>query len=225
MGEIMGKLITVEGTDCSGKETQTSLLVERLKQQGYKAVKFGLPFYDSPTGKIIAGPYLAKFGEGYFPEGAPNVPSIVASLYYTADRAYNANRVTEALEENDFVILDRYTHSNLAHHGSKIDNKDERMKFYNFINTLEFDMIKLARPDLTFFLHMPTENAVELRKGRAEKADQHEQDIEYLKKTEKIYLELTKLYGFVKIKCAEKVNVKSIGQINDEMFEKLLKLI
>ncbi len=27
----MSKLIVVEGTDCSGKETQTNLLVERLK--------------------------------------------------------------------------------------------------------------------------------------------------------------------------------------------------
>jgi len=27
----MSKLIVVEGTDCSGKETQTNLLIERLK--------------------------------------------------------------------------------------------------------------------------------------------------------------------------------------------------
>lgn len=221
----MGKLITFEGTDCSGKETQTNLLVKRLREKGYKVAKFGLPYYDSPTGKIIAGPYLAKFGEGYFPEGASKVPSIVASLYYTADRVYNAERITKALEENDFVILDRYIHSNLAHHGSKLENYDERMKFYNFITTLEFDMINLTRPDLTFFLYMPTEKAVELRKGRKEKADQHEQDVEYLKKTEKIYLELTDLYGFVKIDYAENDKIKTIPQINDEIYEKLIKLI
>ena len=221
----MGKLITIEGTDCSGKETQSNLLVERLTKNGYKVAKFGLPYYDSPTGKIIAGPYLAKFGEGYFPEGATNVPSVVASLYYTADRVYNAPRVTKALEENDFVILDRYIHSNLAHHGSKIDDKDKRMKFYNFITTLEFDMLSLTRPDITFFLHMPTENAVELRKGRAEKADQHESDIAYLKKTENIYLELTELYNLIKIPCAENGKVRTINDINDELYQKLTKLI
>lgn len=221
----MGKLITFEGTDCSGKETQTNLLVERLKNEGYKVVKFGLPYYDSPTGKIIAGPYLAKFGEGYFPEGAPNVPSLVASLYYAADRAYNSNKVIRALEENDFVILDRYIHSNLAHHGSKFKSKKDRENFYHFIETLEFDMLKLSKPDFTFFLHMPTEQAITLRKGREEKADQHESDIEYLKRTEKVYLDLCKRYNFIKISCVKDDKIKSIFEINDEIYKKLKKLI
>ena len=29
-----GKLIVVEGTDCSGKETQTNLLIEKFKSNG-----------------------------------------------------------------------------------------------------------------------------------------------------------------------------------------------
>ena len=31
-----GKLIVIEGTDCSGKETQTKLLVEKLEKEGKK---------------------------------------------------------------------------------------------------------------------------------------------------------------------------------------------
>ena len=30
---MKGKLIVIEGTDCSGKETQTKLLVERLEKE------------------------------------------------------------------------------------------------------------------------------------------------------------------------------------------------
>lgn len=221
----MGKLITFEGTDCSGKETQTNMLVDRLKDKGYKVVKFGLPFYDSPTGKVIAGPYLAKFGEGYFPEGATKVPSLVASLYYTADRVYNKPKIEQALKENDFVILDRYVYSNLAHHGSKIKNKAEREKFYNFIETLEFDMLNLEKPDATFFLYMPTDYAVQLRKGREEKADQHEKDVEYLRHTEKIYLELCKKYNFIKINCVKNEKIKTILEINDEIYKNLIKII
>ena len=35
----MGKFIVIEGTDCSGKETQTSLLVQTLKKEGRKTKK------------------------------------------------------------------------------------------------------------------------------------------------------------------------------------------
>lgn len=221
----MGKLITFEGTDCSGKETQTNLIVERLKGLGYKVQKFSLPYYESPTGKIIAGPYLGKFGEGYFKERASNVDPYAVSLYYTADRVYNSNRLNKALEENDVVILDRYIHSNLAHQGSKFKTKKERENFYDFIEKLEFELLHLAKPDNIFFLYMPTDFAVELRKQRQEKADEHEINIAYLKETEKHYLELCNRYDIIKIDCVKDEKIKAISQINDEIFEKLIKLI
>ena len=50
---MRGKMILIEGTDCSGKETQTNLLLEKLKEKGIECVRIGFPDYDSPTGKII----------------------------------------------------------------------------------------------------------------------------------------------------------------------------
>lgn len=38
-----GKLIVVEGTDCSGKETQTNLLIEKLRNNGIKVKKYSFP--------------------------------------------------------------------------------------------------------------------------------------------------------------------------------------
>ena len=35
-GKMKGKLIVIEGTDCSGKETQTKLLVKYLKENNTK---------------------------------------------------------------------------------------------------------------------------------------------------------------------------------------------
>ena len=43
-----GKIIVVEGTDCSGKETQTRLLVERLKKDNYKAERLSNTGYNEP---------------------------------------------------------------------------------------------------------------------------------------------------------------------------------
>lgn len=84
-----GKLIVIEGTLCSGKQTQTDILVANLKKIGYKAISFGFPNYASPTGKIIGEAYLGKHSESYFREGIENVDPKISSLYYAADRVYN----------------------------------------------------------------------------------------------------------------------------------------
>jgi dTMP kinase len=112
---MKGKLIVIEGTDCSGKETQTKLLVKYLKENNTKVFTMSFPNYDSPTGKIIGGPFLGKsyISEGYFPEGAPNVDPKVSSLYYAADRLYNLPIIQKKLNEGYIVILDRYVYSNM----------------------------------------------------------------------------------------------------------------
>lgn len=55
-----GKLIVIEGTDCSGKETQSKKLIERLNSDGIKTVYYSFPKYDTPTGRIVGLPYLGK---------------------------------------------------------------------------------------------------------------------------------------------------------------------
>ena len=67
---MQGKIILIEGTDCSGKETQANLLLEYLNNKGIKTIKVGFPNYNCPTGKIVGGPYLGKdyICEGWFPE-------------------------------------------------------------------------------------------------------------------------------------------------------------
>ena len=55
-----GKIIVVEGTDCSGKKTQSEMLAERLTSEGEKSYYFGYPNYESPTGEIVGLPYLGK---------------------------------------------------------------------------------------------------------------------------------------------------------------------
>ena len=212
-----GKLIIIEGTDCSGKETQSKLLVEKLVNLGFKVATFSFPFYSSPTGKIIAGPYLAKFGECYFEEGAVNVNPYVCSLYYSADRKYNLDKINNALLENDFVILDRFVYSNMAHQGAKLKNDIEQDEFFDFIEKLEFDLLKIPRPDLTIFLHMPTEKAKILKASRTEKPDQHEQNEEYLKTSENTYLKLSKKYNFSYISCVDNEKIKTPEQISEEV--------
>ena len=112
---MTGKIIVIEGTDCSGKETQTKLLVERLKKEGKKCAYFSFPMYDTPTGKIVGGPYLGKpeINESYFPETSANVDPLVSSLYYAADRRYNfLKEIENEIYNNDIIILDKEEDNN-----------------------------------------------------------------------------------------------------------------
>lgn len=55
-----GKLIVIEGTDKSGKETQTRMLDGRLHNEGYLTKKMSFPQYHTPTGRIIGQCYLGN---------------------------------------------------------------------------------------------------------------------------------------------------------------------
>lgn len=215
-----GKIIVIEGTDCSGKETQSKLLEERLKQKNKKVIHFSFPNYNSPTGKIVGGAYLGKsdISESLFTEGAVNVDPHVVCLYYAADRKYNMPEIEKYLNQGYYVILDRYTTSNLAHQGSKIKDPDERFYMYQWIDKLEYWLLKLPKPDITIFLHVPYEKTIELRRNR-KSSDDHEKSEEHLKCAEQAYIELSELYNWNKVECIRDGKLRSIEDINDEILK------
>ena len=57
---MKGKLIVIEGTDCSGKETQSKILIDRLNKENIKTEYFSFPNYSSPSGKIVGLSFLGK---------------------------------------------------------------------------------------------------------------------------------------------------------------------
>ncbi len=217
---MAGKIIVIEGTDCSGKETQSKLLEQKLKEKKIKCVRFGFPMYDTPTGKIVGGAYLGKpeICESYFKEGAVNVDPHVVCLYYAADRKYNMTKIQKYLDEDYYVILDRYTTSNLAHQGSKIHDKDERFNMYQWIDKLEYWLLQLPKPDKTIFLHMPYEQSLSLKKNR-QFLDEHEKSPEHLKQAEESYIELSQLYNWDRVECVKDNKIRDIEDINKEILE------
>lgn len=218
---LRGKLIVVEGTDCSGKETQSIRLLESLNNMGIKTKRFQFPMYDTPTGKIIGGPYLGKeyICPSYFDEGASHVPPKVASLYYAADRAYNITKITKLLDEGYNVILDRYVDSNMAHQAGKIKSEVEQSEMINWLDKLEYEFIGLPRPDMTIFLHMPYDAACVLKANRKEKPDGHEADPEHLKLAEQAYLTLAKKYFYNTVECVDNGRIKTIDEISNEVLK------
>ena len=225
---MRGKIIVIEGTDCSGKETQTSLLVQRLRRMGRKIERLSFPDYDTPTGRIVGGAYLGKphIGEGFFPEGASNVDPKVAALYYAADRRYNRQKILDLLNDGVDVVLDRYVESNMGHQGGKIFDKEERLKLYEDLANLEYGFLELPKPDLTIFLYVPYKKVIELRSGRREPADQHESNPLHIRNAEHAYLELAELHGYKKINCLDKKNkLRDIEDIQEDIYNLVIKEI
>lgn len=222
-----GKLLVIEGTDCSGKETQAKKAVEYFKNKGINIYEYSFPNYESTTGKIVGGPYLGKsyICEGWFSEGAVNVDPLVASAYYAADRRYNIKEINEHLENGDIVLLDRYVESNMAHQGGKIKDPKKRQEIYQKLDTLEFEIMELPRPDAVIFLYMPFEYAAILKKNREESADQHESNREHLEQAEKAYLELTEKYNYIKVDCVKNDVIRTIDDISSEVVSRIEEII
>ena len=219
---MAGKIIVIEGTDSSGKETQSKLLEKAWQSSGKKCIHFDFPMYDTPTGKIVGGDYLGKkeIGESLFPEGSVNVDPHVVCLYYAADRKYNWPKIEEYLKQGYYVILNRYTTSNLAHQGSKIMDKDERFNMYQWIDKLEYWLLQLPKPDKTIYLHVPYKVSMELLKKR-ENLDNHERSEEHLKRAEEAYIELSELYNWDRIECVEENRLRSVEEIHKDILEVL----
>ena len=216
----MGKLIVIEGTDSSGKETQTKKLFEKLEEKDLKVKKISFPNYDSPACEPVKM-YLA----GAFGEEAMKVNPYPVSTMYAIDRYASFKTDWEKFyNEDGIIVTDRYVTSNMVHQASKIRDLDEKKKYLNWLEDLEYEKMGIPCPDLVIFLNMPTEMAVRLmaeRKNKItgeEKKDIHERDKEYLKESHANACKIANIYNWKEIKCNDGERIKTIKEIGEEVF-------
>jgi dTMP kinase len=209
----MGKFIVIEGTDASGKKTQTNLLKEKLIKEGFKVGTFSFPNYGMPIGDFIKNGYL---NNPLFKDNDP----YVSSLLFAADRRSSIKTITSLIEQNDYFILDRYVFSNMGHQASKLNDIEEKEKMLNWIYKLEFEMLELPFPDMTLFLRVDAETSHELAQQRGS-ADLFESDLEHLKKAEATYMMIASKYNFKVIECVANHLLKTIDEISDLIYDQV----
>lgn len=215
-GDRMKPLIVIEGTDCSGKKTQTKLLKDHLEKDNISVEYFSFPNYNSPTGKIIENPYLGKYEKSYFKEDILKIDPKVSSLYFAADRRYHLEKIKNMIEKN-IVILDRYVDSNMAYQGSRLDRKN-RIEMYHWLEKLEYDLLELPRPNLTIFLYVPLQYMRQLSQNR-EKLDNYEKNIKLLQMAEASYLELAEFHHYQIVHCVKDNKLRTIQDIHKEIYQ------
>ena len=216
----MGKLIVIEGTDSSGKETQTKRLFEKLEEKGLKVKKISFPNYDSPACEPVKM-YLA----GAFGEDAMKVNPYPVSTMYAIDRYASFKTDWEKFyNEDGIIVTDRYVTSNMVHQASKIRDLDEKKQYLNWLEDLEYEKMGIPRPDLVIFLNMPTDMAIRLMAERKNKItgenkkDIHERDQEYLKESHANACKIANIYNWKEIKCNDGERIKTIEEIGEEVF-------
>ena len=223
----MGKLIIIEGTDGSGKQTQTGLLYEKLCEiKGREKVKkISFPNYESKASEPVKM-YLA----GEFGKKADSVNAYAASVLFSVDRFASFKTEWEEFYSSGGIVLsDRYTISNMIHQASKIKDREEREKYLDWLVDLEWNKIGIPEPDLVFFLDIPFDVSQKLMQNRKNKItgdkvkDIHEQDAEYLRNAYNIAKELAIKYKWNIVDCVENDKLRSIEEINGRMMEIILE--
>ena len=208
----MGKIIVIEGIEGSGKETQSKLLVESLNKMGIKSIEFSFPMYDTPTGRIFKDCLLSN--NNYFNEGIDSLDPELVCLYTAADRKYNIKKIEEYLEDDYIVVINRYTSSNMANQGSKYNDSEDRFYMYQWIDKLEYWLLKLPKPDYTILLNMPYKYNNQLSFELTNEDSKQERVLES-------YLELAGLYNWDIIDCIDEDKEKTIDEIHEEIMELL----
>lgn len=215
----MGKLIVIEGSDGSGKATQTKLLYEYLKDQGKTVRMVSYPDYESPSSSLVKMYLGSEFGRDPY-----KVNAYVTSSFFAVDRfaSYLKNwKSFYESSEDAIVICDRYVTSNMLHQTSKIESLKEKEEFLDWEYDFEFVKGGLPIPDLVFFLDVPPDIAFRLIKNRENKIthesekDIHESNRDFLVRSYENSILVGKKYGWKNVQCCdEKGNMKSIEEIH-----------
>ncbi len=221
----MGKLIIIEGTDGSGKQTQTTLLYENLKNMGYKVKKISFPNYESnacyPVKMYLAGEFGTNESISYY----------ASSSFYAIDRYASFKKEWEQFyNSGGIVISDRYTISNIIHQANRINDESEFNDYCDWLLDFEWNKFKLPKPDLIIFLDVPYKVSNELMKDRLNKITGKEQkDILEADENQKLRAyntakKIAEKYDFSVINCVENEKLKSIVQIQSELLEVVKKI-
>lgn len=217
---MRGKLITIEGTDASGKSTQLSLLCDHFTRDMRDFKKISFPRYDSESSALVRM-YLG----GEFGEDAGAVNPYAASSFFAVDRVASYLREwRNYLNNGGCVLLDRYTTSNAIYQSSKLP-ENARDKFCDWLFDFEYRLLGLPEPDLVIFLDMPPHLAEQLLKARGEKEDVHEKNKDYLRSCYNTACELAQKFSWHRIPCSENGRIKTTDEIHSEIFSVVSRVL
>jgi dTMP kinase len=216
-----GMFIAIEGTEGSGRTDQFIMLRDKLIAAGYDVVSFDFPQHSQPSS------YFAKrFLSGDYGT-AEHVGPYAASLFFALDRFDAAIEIRKAVSDGKIVLANRFTASNMAHQGTKFANAEERRGFYIWLDNLEYMLLKIPRPDVSFVLRVQAQ----VTKGSDNVSDTDGDTISgsrvvstaFRESLVRVYDELCQLFpkDFRQIDCVRSGKIMEASHIQQRIWESL----
>ena len=216
-----GTVIVIEGTDGSGKRTQSEMLLKRLTDMGIKASLYSFPNYNSDQGKIVK-----RYLNGEFKDQPCNEDHNAYyrnAIMYANDRLVtcmekgaDGRSILEKYNDGEVLIFDRYTQSNFIHQGCHIDDQFELEDFIAYMTELEYDILGLPKPDKVIYLKVAPEVSMKNIETRGNEKDMHE-NLEALKKANKHVDFLIDWLGWNRINCTHTLKNSDTGRTSTTM--------
>jgi len=142
---MLGKFITFEGIDGSGKSTQIKMLQKEFERNGivYKSFR-------EPGGTDLS----EKIRKILLDKNNIKLTSPSECLLFAAARAQlTKEQIRPAINRGEFVICDRFVDSTIAYQGY---GRGLDLKYLYKINSFATDSLN---PDITFILDLDSKNA------------------------------------------------------------------
>ncbi|WP_297887198.1 dTMP kinase [Sulfurihydrogenibium sp.] len=198
----MGIFITFEGIEGSGKSTQAKKLYDYFIKNSIKAHLTKEPG-GTRIGQKIREILLSHWDEKF--------PPFAELLLYEADRNIHINNVIKPLlQQNYIVVCDRFYDSTTAyqHYARGID--------YNLVELLNKTVTEGVKPDITFLLDLPVEEA--FKRLNRQKDRLESEGLEFHKKVRE---------GFLKIAEKERERFVVLDGLKnpDEIFEDIIAVL
>lgn len=160
----------MEGVDAAGKETQVLRLMGALRDMGYNVADVALPRYEKPIGKMIRQALT----------NAIQMDDKTMHMLMELEKQDYQPTIEYLDGIFDFLIMDRYTLSNLA---------------YCMAKGIDLEWVKklqsgLRKPDITFVLDITAETSYKRKKNLVGllEMDKHELDSLLLNRARVAYL-------------------------------------
>ena len=170
-----GRLISFEGLDQSGKQTQAELLRDRLVEQGRLVRLLSFPAYNTHIGTEI----------GKALQGDRNYGPDVMQLLYVANRFELKPEIGRELERGTVVICDRYMASSIAYGEAQGLDPAWLMEMQK----------QLPQPDITLLLDIAPD--VSAKRKTADR-DKYERDLALLARVRDSYVRQS-AWGWIRL--------------------------
>lgn len=174
MQEKRGKFIVFEGIDGSGKTTQAWLLADKILNL---SKYFHLLLTREPYKQVEIREILRQDNNPY------SQAEKLAELFVADRKKHVQEIILPNIELGIHVISDRYKLSTLAYQSAQGVDFNKLLQMHS----------GLPVPDITFFIDVPVQVAIQRMKQDSRNEQKFEKSAEFLEKLKQRYLEMPKL--------------------------------